>query len=192
MRLSTTNMWPLAGGAGGFRHRMGDARSTSPVFYDEHRTVREACGVYGIYIWEKFLCTGRRPRLAGWSSDQSGKLSFLSVRSAVHSYAEDERGSVIDDLIVYRIGESGLPRGSMPPKSTGTPAVICQHLMTSGSRFRKSQRRLCAALAVHRVPRPRPTVEQTFARALPTERNRVIHWDGLFAHDHRLHRRQKL
>lgn len=152
-----------------------------PVQYsgilDEHRAVREACGVFDISHMGEFFVRGEGS--AAWlDSLLTNRVARLSPGEAQYTLMLNERGGVIDDLIVYRLGESEFLLVVNAAKIDEDAAWLRQHLV-AGIEF-ENRSNDYAALAVQ-GPRASVVFEETFARALPNERNRVIHWDGLFA-----------
>ncbi len=76
-----------------------------PVQYtgilDEHRAVREDCGVFDISHMGEFFVRG--PKASEWlDSLLTNRVPALSVGEAQYSLMLNERGGVIDDLILYR------------------------------------------------------------------------------------------
>jgi aminomethyltransferase len=79
-----------------------------PVQYtgiiDEHRAVREACGVFDISHMGQFFVNG--PQACTWlDSLLTNRVATLGVGQAQYTFLLNEEAGVIDDLIVYRIGE---------------------------------------------------------------------------------------
>ncbi len=79
-----------------------------PVQYtsimDEHRAVREACGVFDISHMGEFFVRGAKA--ASWLDGLlTNRVAKLSVGESQYSLMLNEKAGVIDDLIVYRIGE---------------------------------------------------------------------------------------
>jgi len=79
-----------------------------PVQYtsilDEHRAVRESCGVFDISHMGEFFVRG--PKASDWlDSLLTNRVPALDIGEAQYSLMLNERGGVIDDLIVYRTGE---------------------------------------------------------------------------------------
>ena len=78
-----------------------------PVQYtgilDEHRAVREDCGVFDISHMGEFFVRGPR---ASERLDLllTNRVSALDIGDAQYSLMLNERGGVIDDLILYRTG----------------------------------------------------------------------------------------
>jgi aminomethyltransferase len=78
-----------------------------PVQYtgilDEHRAVREACGVFDISHMGEFVVRGREA--SAWlDSLLTNRVAALEPGQAQYSLLLHERGGIIDDLIVYRTG----------------------------------------------------------------------------------------
>ena len=78
-----------------------------PVQYtsilDEHRAVRENCGIFDISHMGEFLVRG--PEASEWlDSLLTNRVAALEVGQAQYSLMLNERGGIIDDLILYRIG----------------------------------------------------------------------------------------
>ncbi|PKI92118.1 glycine cleavage system protein T [Actinomycetales bacterium SN12] len=70
----------------------------------EHRAVREAAGIFDISHMAEFIVDGPR---AGEYLDYAlaGRLSAMSVGKAKYSLLLAEDGGIIDDVILYRMGE---------------------------------------------------------------------------------------
>ncbi len=78
-----------------------------PVQYtgiiDEHRAVREGCGVFDISHMGQFFVSGAGA--AAWLDRMlSGRMSALPDGGALYTFLLNDRGGVIDDLIAYRLG----------------------------------------------------------------------------------------
>ena len=76
-----------------------------PVQYtgilDEHRTVRESCGIFDISHMGEFLVRGGDA--SKWlDSLLTNNVAALEVGSAQYSLMLNDRGGIIDDLILYR------------------------------------------------------------------------------------------
>ena len=79
-----------------------------PVQYkgilDEHRAVREACGVFDISHMGQFHAHGEGT--TAWLNGMfTNNLEKLIDGVGQYSMMLNERGGVIDDLIIYRLGE---------------------------------------------------------------------------------------
>ena len=94
------------------RHRALGARLVDfagwemPVSYtsalDEHRAVREHCGLFDVSHMGEVEVRGRGA--AGWCDRLTvNRVAALADGDAQYSVLCDERGGVIDDLIVYRL-----------------------------------------------------------------------------------------
>jgi aminomethyltransferase len=95
------------------RHLSGGARMVDfagwemPVQYggilEEHRTVRESCGIFDISHMGEFLIRG--PKAASWlDSLLTNSVTKLEQGQAQYSLLLNLHGGIIDDLIVYRTG----------------------------------------------------------------------------------------
>ena len=79
-----------------------------PVQYsgimDEHKAVRESCGVFDISHMGQFMATGADA--AAWLNSQlTNDTRLLEVGHGQYTIMLNERGGVIDDLIIYRSGD---------------------------------------------------------------------------------------
>ena len=79
-----------------------------PVQYsgivDEHQAVRGSAGLFDISHMGQFVVSG--PRAGAWLNWLlTNKIERLSPGHGQYTFLLNERGGVIDDLIVYRIGE---------------------------------------------------------------------------------------
>jgi len=95
------------------RHISGGGRMVDfagwemPVQYkgilDEHRAVRESCGVFDISHMGEFFVRGNKA--SEWlDSLLTNRVAALNVGQAHYSLMLNERGGIIDDLILYRTG----------------------------------------------------------------------------------------
>lgn len=78
-----------------------------PVSYssiiDEHRAVREACGMFDISHMGEFFVRG--PGAQAWlESLLTNRVEKLQPGVGQYTFLLNENGGVIDDLIIYRIG----------------------------------------------------------------------------------------
>jgi aminomethyltransferase len=76
-----------------------------PVQYsgiiDEHQAVRNSAGVFDISHMGQLLATG--PRAGGWLNEMlTNNIEKLEVGTGQYTFLLNERGGIIDDLIVYR------------------------------------------------------------------------------------------
>jgi aminomethyltransferase len=70
---------------------------------EEHKAVREGCGVFDISHMGEFLVRG--PHASEWlDSLLTNRVMELSVGQAQYSLLLNEAGGVIDDLIIYKTG----------------------------------------------------------------------------------------
>jgi aminomethyltransferase len=80
-----------------------------PVRYDsdlaEHHAVRNTAGIFDISHMAEISVTGPQ---AGEFLDYAlaGKLSALNIGQAKYSFLLNDAGGIIDDLVVYRLGEA--------------------------------------------------------------------------------------
>ena len=79
-----------------------------PVQYtsivDEHQAVRNALGIFDISHMGQFIVDGARAR--EWLNTMlTNNTNKLDVGMGQYSFLLNERGGIIDDLIVYRIGD---------------------------------------------------------------------------------------
>ena len=79
-----------------------------PVSYtgliDEHNTVRNAVGIFDVSHMGEFLITGPKA-LDLIQKVCSNDASTLTIGKAQYTYLPNEDGGIVDDLLVYRIGE---------------------------------------------------------------------------------------
>jgi aminomethyltransferase len=78
-----------------------------PVQYsgiiDEHQAVRNNVGVFDISHMGQFIATG--PRAGSWLNEMlTNNVDKLEVGTGQYTFLLNERGGIIDDLIVYRTG----------------------------------------------------------------------------------------
>lgn len=71
---------------------------------DEHRTVRTACGVFDISHMGEIFVSGTKS-FAWLQHMLSNDLAKCPVGCSQYTFLLNERGGVIDDLIVYRLAE---------------------------------------------------------------------------------------
>jgi aminomethyltransferase len=79
-----------------------------PVQYsgivDEHRTVRSAVGIFDISHMGQFVVSGNAAR--NWLNRMlTNDVAKLGVGTGQYTFLLNDRGGVIDDLIVYRTGD---------------------------------------------------------------------------------------
>lgn len=145
-----------------------------PVQYsgilDEHKTVREAVGVFDISHMGEFFVSG--PGSGAWlDSLFTNNVGALVDGAAQYSLMLNERGGVIDDLIVYRLGPENfliVVNASMIQEDEAwmkarLPEGIV--LVNRSSDY--------AALAIQ-GPLAGGVFEKLFGRTMPAERNRIL------------------
>ncbi len=79
-----------------------------PVMYDsiieEHRAVRESCGIFDISHMGQVIVSG--PEAAAWLEGiLTNEVASLEPGNAHYTFMLNEQGGVIDDLILYRLGD---------------------------------------------------------------------------------------
>ena len=85
----------------------------------EHRAVREAVGLFDLTHLGKVFVEGRGA-LEALQSTLTNDLAKVDVGGAQYNLLLNERGGVVDDLIVYRVGED---RYLAVPNAANTQAV---------------------------------------------------------------------
>jgi aminomethyltransferase len=145
-----------------------------PVQYtgilSEHRTVREACGMFDISHMGEFLVEGAGA--AAWLDGLlTNRVRNLSVGGAQYTLMLNERGGVIDDLIVYRTADVEYLLIVNAAKISEDAAWMRSHLPGEVT-FRDLSAEY-GALAVQ-GPDSGGVFEKVFALAFPGERNQVI------------------
>ncbi|MEN8782999.1 MAG: glycine cleavage system aminomethyltransferase GcvT [Akkermansiaceae bacterium] len=80
-----------------------------PVMYssiiEEHQCVRDACGIFDISYMGQLFVEG--DGAVGWLNQMlTNNVADLEVGNAHYTFLLNENGGVIDDLILYRLGES--------------------------------------------------------------------------------------
>ena len=145
-----------------------------PVQYsgilDEHRTVRESAGVFDISHMGEFFVSG--PGSTEWlDSLLTNNVAALASGTAHYSLLLNERGGVIDDLIVYRLGAENfllVVNASMIEED----AAWLNARLAGGVGFVNASADF-AALAIQ-GPSAGGVFERLFGRELPAERNRIL------------------
>jgi len=145
-----------------------------PVQYtsilDEHRAVREAVGVFDISHMGEFFVSG--PGSTAWLDGLlTNGVTKLLVGQAQYTLLLNERGGVIDDLIVYRLGDEEYLLIVNAAKIDEDAAWLRSHA-SPGVSFEDRSADFCA-IAVQ-GPVARGVFQTVFGEALPAERNRVI------------------
>lgn len=145
-----------------------------PVQYtgilDEHRSVRETCGMFDISHMGEFLVEGSGA--AAWLDGMlTNRLANLAVGGAQYTLMLNEEGGIIDDLIVYRTAETEYLLVVNASKIDEDAAWMRKHL-AGDVRFEDLSAEY-GALAIQ-GPDADAIFEKAFARALPSGRNQVI------------------
>lgn len=145
-----------------------------PVQYtgilQEHKAVRETCGVFDISHMGEFFVSG--PGATAWLDGLlANNLSALPVGHAHYTLLLNERGGVIDDLIAYRLGEENYLLIVNAAKIDEDAAWLRKHA-APGVLFENRSNDF-AALAIQ-GPHAALLFEKLFHRPMPTDRNRVL------------------
>lgn len=144
-----------------------------PVQYtgilDEHRSVREAVGMFDISHMGEFFVSG--PAATEWlDSLLTNSVQALTPGQAQYTLLLNEAGGVIDDLILYRLGDSDYLLIVNAAK-IAEDADWMRARIVDGVEFDDRSNQL-SAVAVQ-GPRAREVFERLIGQALPAERNRV-------------------
>ena len=145
-----------------------------PVQYsgilDEHRAVRESAGVFDISHMGELFVGG--PGAAAWlDSLLTNNVAALANSTAHYSLMLNERGGVIDDLIVYRLGAEKfllVANASMIEED----AAWLNARLVAGIEFENASADY-GALAIQ-GPSSGDIFEKLFGREMPAQRNRVL------------------
>jgi len=145
-----------------------------PVQYsgilDEHRTVREAVGVFDISHMGEFFISGQGA-CAWLDSLLTNRAGSLKPGEAQYSLMLNEGGGVIDDLIVYRLaGDEFLL--IVNAAKIDEDAAWMKGRLAAGVVFENRSADF-AALAVQ-GPASGSVYEKLFGGPMPAERNRVV------------------
>jgi aminomethyltransferase len=145
-----------------------------PVQYngilDEHRAVRETAGAFDISHMGEFFVSGSGA--TAWLDGLlTNRVEKLAVGEAQYTLMLNERGGVIDDLIVYRTGDEDYLLIVNAAKIDEDAAWLQSHAKESVSFVNRSGD-FCAVAV--QGPVARGVFQTVFGEALPTERNRVI------------------
>jgi aminomethyltransferase len=145
-----------------------------PVQYkgilDEHRAVRESAGAFDISHMGEFFVSGDDAE-AWLEGLLTNRVSKLAPGEAQYTLLLNERGGVIDDLIVYRTAEKDYLLIVNASKIDEDAAWFRAHARHGVSFLDRSTE--FSAIAVQ-GPNARGVYEAVFGGALPDERNRVI------------------
>ncbi len=145
-----------------------------PVQYtgilQEHKAVREACGLFDISHMGEFFVSGTGA--TAWLDGLlTNNLTALPIGHAQYTILLNERGGVIDDLIAYRLGEENYLLIVNAAKIPEDAAWLRKHVV-SGVIFEDRSAEF-AALAIQ-GPQASSVFEKLFQRPMPAERNRVV------------------
>lgn len=142
----------------------------------EHRAVREAVGVFDISHMGEFFVKG--PNASAWlDSLLTNGVARLSAGEAQYSLLLNERGGVIDDLIVYCLSADSFMLVVNAAK-IDEDAAWMQARLSDGVIFENRSDEF-AALAVQ-GPLAGGVFEKLFGQKMPPERNRVLSIAGGF------------
>lgn len=145
-----------------------------PVQYsgilDEHRAVRERVGIFDISHMGEFFVSGAEA-CAWLDSLLTNSVAKLAVGEAQYTLMLNERGGVIDDLIVYRTADDAFLLIVNAAKIEEDATWMQAHLL-DGVHFENRSGDF-AAVAVQGPEAP-ALFEKLTGTTLPAERNRVI------------------
>jgi aminomethyltransferase len=144
-----------------------------PVQYsgilDEHKAVREAVGVFDISHMGEFFVNG--PGSVAWlDSLLTNNVDSLKAGHSHYSLMLNERGGVIDDLIVYRLGVEEFLL-IVNASKIDEDAAWMKARLAAGVVFENRSADF-AALAVQ-GPASGQVFEKLFGAVMPSDRNRV-------------------
>jgi aminomethyltransferase len=145
-----------------------------PVQYtgilQEHKAVREACGVFDISHMGEFFVSGTGA--TAWLDGLlTNNLAALPVGQAQYTLLLNDHGGVIDDLIAYRLAEEHYLLIVNAAKIEEDAAWLKKHEQP-GVVFENPSNEF-AALAIQ-GPKAAAIFEKLFQRPMPTDRNRVL------------------
>lgn len=151
-----------------------------PVQYsgilDEHRSVREAVGVFDISHMGEFFVSG--PNAAAWlDSMLTNRVFRLAPGTAHYSLLLNDQGGVIDDLILYRLADAEFLLVVNAAKIPEDAAWMQSHLK-EGVHF--MDRSLDFAALAIQGPLASEVFEKLFQRSMPAERNCIVRQNGHF------------
>lgn len=141
----------------------------------EHRAVRENVGVFDISHMGEFFVSG--PASAGWlESLLTNTIAELEPGRAHYSLLLNERGGVIDDLIVYRLGATEFLLVVNAAKIEEDSAWMRDRCPEDVLFENKSS---CFAALAIQGPGASGVFERLFGGTMPSARNSVVrHGDG--------------
>jgi len=145
-----------------------------PVQYsgilDEHKAVREGCGIFDISHMGEFFVKG--PGATKWLQLMlANDVDALQAGTSQYSFLLNKEGGIIDDLIVYRLAEEEyllIVNASMIEEDA---AWLTLHLAEAVTFENRSSD--FAALAIQ-GPKSYELAEKVLGIVPPTERNRVL------------------
>ena len=145
-----------------------------PVQYSgilqEHKAVRESCGVFDISHMGEFFVEG--PSATAWlDSLLTNNLTSVSIGQAQYTLLLNERGGVIDDLIAYRLEEEKYLLIVNAAKIDEDAACLKKHAAPAVTFTDRSSE--FAALAIQ-GPKAAEIFRKLFQCPMPAERNRVL------------------
>ena len=145
-----------------------------PVQYtgilEEHRAVREAAGAFDISHMGEFFVNG--PGSTAWLDGLlTNRVEKLAIGEAQYTLMLNERGGVIDDLIIYRLGDEDYLLIVNAAKIDEDAAWLRAHAEPGIAFTDRSED--FSAIAVQ-GPVARGVFGTVFGAALPADRNRVI------------------
>ena len=145
-----------------------------PVQYsgilDEHRSVREGAGMFDISHMGEFFVNG--PGSTAWLDGLlTNRVAKLSVGESQYTLLLNARGGVIDDLIIYRLGDEEYLLIVNAAKIDEDAAWFAGHVV-DGIGFANRSGEF-SAIAVQ-GPVARGVFQTVIGEALPADRNRVI------------------
>ena len=145
-----------------------------PVQYtgilQEHKAVREGCGVFDISHMGEFFVEGAGAT-AWLDSLLANNLSALPVGRAQYTILTNEQGGVIDDLIAYRLGDEKYLLIVNAAKIDEDAAWLRRHHVPGVDFADRSQE--FAALAIQ-GPQATGVFEKLFQQPMPSGRNQVL------------------
>ena len=113
-----------------------------PVQYtgilDEHKAVRETCGIFDISHMGQFTVAG--DSAAAWlNSMLTNDINKLNVGQGQYSVMLNDRAGVVDDLLLYRM-EPEIPASRRKGRISlyAAPAIQGKMVLNSSARLRKA------------------------------------------------------
>jgi aminomethyltransferase len=154
-----------------------------PVQYhgilDEHRAVRDRCGVFDISHMGEFFVRG--PEARRWLNGLlTNDLGALETGRGQYSLLLNEQGGVIDDLIVYQAQEDEFFLVVNAAKIVEDADWLNRHLPETGVEFLDESDEM-VALAVQGPGAPE-VFSKVFGGAILPERNHLLAFSEKFGH----------